>query len=277
MSQTFAFPSALPEFPYVAEERVQQFEGDEIPREVQALGQPERVYRPSPLFSTLLRAKYLLAIAPPAILAGLYWLIYADMSGKGELQKLMDPLVLGVFGGLFVGALALSFFIARMPSTTATVFFYQRAAVVAEGNRLTLIPWKHLLFDRDRIRTPHGPSFYCGWVEDHDRFEERIWELSAEHWLPEALARIQAGETVTAGELGISATHISFQGKTAAWTEVTHLVVVVGRIYQLNISTTQSRLFSWALVNLHNIPNARAVVDLIGKVAPPHLLTEAAQ
>ena len=273
MSQSYAFPSALADVSF-ADDRVRQFEGSEMPLEIQALGEPEQIYRPNPLFSSLLRGRYILAALLPAGLAGLYWILFDDLQRKGQLGQLWDPLVLGVFGAIFLGTVVGSMFLAQMPVTRATVYFYRRAAVVAEGNQLTLIPWKHLLFVRDRISTPEGQQFYCGWLEGHDRFEEQIWEQSAEHWAPAAVARINAGETVTVGDLGVSATHISYKGKTAAWEEVSSLILVVGRLYQMNI-TTKGSFLPWAWVNMHEIPNARAMQQVITSICPQHLLAAA--
>jgi hypothetical protein len=111
-------------------------------------------------------------------------------------------------------------------------------------------------------------------MEDHDRFEEAIWERSAELWVPEALKKVRAGETVTCGELSVSASAIGWKGKTATWEEVTRLVIVLGQVYRMSIST---RAASWksATIDLYQVPNARAVEQLISQVAPSRLLKSA--
>ena len=158
--------------------------------------------------------------------------------------------------------------------TTATVFFYRQAAVVADGDRLVLIPWQHLLWLPGKILTPEGDVFHCGWMQDHDRFEEAIWALSEEFWVPAALKKIQAGQAVPCGDLGISASGITWKGKTAAWEDIARLVIIVGRAYRLNIATKGSWI-DWASIDLHQVPNARAIERLISQLAPDRLLKNA--
>ena len=60
----------------------------------------------------------------------------------------------------------------------STFFLYPRACVVASGGRLTLIPWKHLLYANGSIWTSEGQRFYCGLLEQYEMFEERVWDYS---------------------------------------------------------------------------------------------------
>ncbi|HZN34102.1 MAG TPA: DUF6585 family protein [Pirellulaceae bacterium] len=266
MSQ-ISFLSSLSALP--SADQVREYPGSDVPPEIQALGSPREVHRPGS-FAALANFRYPLAALVVAAFGGLAYILYQDLASKNQL----DGNALFVFA--VIGALAVSFaaLILRIPVTNSTVFFYSRAAVVAQKDKLTLIPWKQLLYRRSTISTPEGRQFYCGWLESFDTFEERIWEYSAEHWLPEAEAKIKAGETVKVGELAISAKDISYQGRTTTWDRVTRLLLLVGRVYQLHISTKDTWC-QWATIDMHQIPNARAVQQLITNICPPHLLTTA--
>jgi hypothetical protein len=253
-----------------ARDGILQFGAGDVPPEIEALGSPERVHKPSPIGATLGSCRYLFAFLIVLVVGSMFAIVIVEEQKKGQLSQLTDPLVLvvsGIIGASVVGA---AIWLTRLKPATATVFFYQEAAVIADANKLTLIPWKHLLWLPGRIFTSEGHNFRCGWMEDHDRFEEAIWERSAEHWVPAALKKVKAGETVMAGDLSLSATHIGFAGKIAAWDEVTSLVIIVGRRYQLNVFTTS--WLAWAEVQLHKIPNARAVERLLTTIAPARLL-----
>jgi len=162
MSQSFTYSSGLSVRPSSACDRVLEFQGDDVPPEIQALGPPERVHRPSPLLCTLVSCRYLFYLLFLAGIGTGFVLIYQEMKLKNQLDQLTDPWVLA--GAGLLGALALGGAVAmtRIPVTRATVFFYPRAAVVAEGNKLTLIPWKHLLVFPDRICTSEG-FIAAGW------------------------------------------------------------------------------------------------------------------
>ena len=256
-------------------DRVQQFDASELPSEIAALGEAERIYAPSPVAAKLGSWRHACAFGMVAGIAGLFALIFLDLQRKGQLDQLADPGVFGVFGIIGASCVGVAIWMTRLKPTTATVFFYRQAAVVAEGDRLTLIPWQHLLWLPGQILTAEGHKFYCGWMEDHDRFEEAIWARSEEFWVPSALKRVRAGETVTAGDLAVSASGIGWKGKTASWDDVTQLVIVVGRVFRLNISTRASSLRSWANIDMYQVPNARAMERLISQVAPSRLLKPA--
>ena len=51
------------------------------------------------------------------------------------------------------------------------------------------------------------------------------------------------------------------------------LIVIVGRLYQLSVFT--SSWVCWAEVNLHKVPNARPMQQLIANICPSHLLQPA--
>jgi hypothetical protein len=256
-----------------ARDGILQFDAGDVPPEIEALGAPERVHKPSPLGGTLASCRYLFAFLLVGGIGSLFAIIFLELQKKGQLDQLADPYAWTAFGIIGAVALAGAVWLTRIKPATATVFFYAKAAVIADADKLTLIPWQHLLWLPGRILTSEGHAFTCGWMEDHDRFEEAIWERSAEHWVPAALKKVKAGETVTTGDLSLSATHIGVAGKLAAWEEVTSLVIIVGRRYQLNVFTTS--WLAWAEVQLHKVPNARAVERLISSIAPPRLLQPA--
>jgi hypothetical protein len=250
-----------------------QFDDGDVPSEIQALGAPQRVHKPNPLAAKLAGWRYLFAFLLVGGLGSLYALIFLELQKRGQLDQLVDPyawFTFGIIGAVAVGA---AIWLVRLRPATATVFFYPTAAVIADAGKLTLIPWDQLLWLPGRILTSEGHSFACGWMEDHDRFEEAIWERSAEHWVPAALAKVKAGQTVKAGELAVSAAQIGYAGKTAAWEEVTNMILIHGRRYQLNVYT-QSWI-AWAEINLYTIPNARAIERLLSSIAPPRLLKPA--
>jgi hypothetical protein len=261
--------SGLSVLPSPAPERVAEFPASDEPVEIRALGEPQCVFKPGSL-ANLASFRYPLAALVALGAAGVAVALHQDLVRKNQL----DGNALFVFGVL--GALA-SFVVAvliALPITTATVFCYSQAAVVADRNKLTLIPWTQLLYSQSRIATPEGRQFYCGWLENFSAFEEQIWDYSAEHWLPAAVARVKAGETVTAGDLAVNAREISYQRKTLAWDQVTRLVLVTGKRYQLNIGANGS-WFDWAAIDLHQIPNARSVEQLITSICPSRLLKPA--
>jgi hypothetical protein len=257
-------------------DRVLQFESTKkLPNEILALGEAERVYAPSPFAARLGSWRHVFAFGLVAGIAGLYALIFLDLQRKGQLNQLADPMILAVFGGLGAVFVGVAIWMTGLKPTTATVYFYHEAAVVAEGDQLTLIPWQLLLWLPGQILTAQGHKFYCGRMQNHDRFEEAIWERSAEFWVPEALKKVHAGETVTCGDLSVSASGIGWKDKTATWEEVTRLVIVHGRVYRLNIGT-RGALWDFATIDLYQVPNARAIERLIAEVAPPRLLKPAA-
>ena len=254
---------------------VLQFDAGDVPAEIEALGPPERVHKPHTLGQKLAGWRYLFACLLVGGIGSLFAIIFLELQKKGQLDQLVDPYAWFTFGIIGAVAIGAAVWLVRIKPATATVFFYAKAAVIADAGKLTLIPWPQLLWLPGRIFTSEGHSFTCGWMEDHDRFEEAIWQRSAEHWVPAALAKVKAGQTVTAGALALSATQIGYAGKSAAWEDVTNLVIIHGRRFQLNVYT-QSWL-AWAEINLYTIPNARAVERLISSIAPPRLLKAADQ
>lgn len=270
MGQTFSFLPPMPVFLARDVNRVLHFTADEVPPEVQSLGQAEAMVRPSAVWTTLVKCRYVLAFLIVAATGGTYAVIFEQARIKGQLDQMLSVPGLAVFGGLGLLFLGLAVLVCRMSPDMATVLFYGEAAVVTQGNKCALIPWKQLLWRPGIISTSGGQEFRCTWMENHDRFEERIWALTAEHWVPAALERIQAGETVTCGDLSISSTHVGYKDQTIPWTDVTGLMIQVGKIYRLAISN--SGFFAWATVDLHQIPNARGIEQLIASVCPRRLL-----
>lgn len=256
-------------------DRVQQFDASDLPSEIAALGQAERVYAPNPIAFKLAGWRHLLAFLVVAVIGGLFALIFIGLKQRNQLDQLADPAAWFTFGIIGATAIGVAIWLTTIRATTATVFFYRQAAVVAEGDRLTLIPWQHLLWLPGQILTAEGHKFLCGWMEDHDRFEEAIWARSEEFWVPAALKRVRAGETVTAGDLAVSTSAIGWKGKTASWDDVTQLIILIGRVFRLNISTRASSLRWWASIDMHQVPNARAMERLISQVAPARLLKPA--
>lgn len=272
MGQTFSFPQ-MPVFPLRDVSRVLTFDASEVPPEVASLGQAEAMVRPSAFWGTLVKCRYVLAFLIVAATGGTYAVIFEQARIKGQLDQLLSVPVLAVLGAIGSVFMIMAVLVCRLSPDMATVLFYGEAALVTQGNRCALIPWKQLLWRPGIISTPDGQEFRCTWMENHDRFEERIWALTAEHWVPAALEKIQAGETVTCGDLSISSTHVGYKEKTIPWTDVTGLMIQVGKIYRLVISN--SGFFAWATIDLHQIPNARGIEQLIASVCPRRLLQPA--
>jgi hypothetical protein len=271
-SLTFAPLGSFSEYSTSACDRVLHFDGSGgMPAEIAALGEAEAIYEPNQIAYKLAGWRHLLAFLVVAVIGGLIALVFVGLAQRGELDQLADPTVWVAFGIIGATAVGVAIWLTTLKRTTATVFFYRQAAVVAEENRLSLIPWQHLLWLPGKILTDDGSTFYCGWMQDHDRFEEAIWAHSDEFWVPAALKKIQAGQTVTCGDLGISGSGITWKGKTASWEDVSRLVIVVGRWYRMNIATSGSWI-EWASIDLYQVPNARAIERLISHVAPPRLL-----
>jgi hypothetical protein len=268
MSEGLSYLSSSAIMTDAHEERVREFPSNDIPPEVDALGTAEAVHQPHPVWATLANCRYLMA---GVLLAG-GGAILGFCYQQWRHQTDWDLMSLAGLGLVALLCLAGAFVLTSLPSQKATVFLYPRAAVIAASGKLTLIPWRHLLYANGRIWTADGQKFYCGLLDRYDTFEERVWDYSLKYWLPEALAKVQAGGIVTAGPLAVSATHVSYCGKSAKWEEVTEMLVVVGRFYQLNITTKGSKLFHWATINMHEIPNARCMEQLLIRICPEHLL-----
>jgi hypothetical protein len=250
------------------EERVREFSAGQVPPEIQALGSAEAVHQPHPLWATLANCRILLAgvlLAAGGACLGLAWLQFRNPGDWGALS-------MAGFGVVALGCLAGAFVLAAMPVQRATFFLYPRAVVIADAGKLTLIPWKHALYSSGRLWTSEGQRFYCGMIARFDAFEERIWDYSLKHWLPDAMNKIKAGGVVTVGPLAVSQSDVSYCGKTAKWDDITQMQVTVGRFYQLNFHTKESSLFHWATINMHEIPNARSMEQILVRVCPERLL-----
>ncbi|MCI0359807.1 MAG: hypothetical protein L0211_15125 [Planctomycetaceae bacterium] len=275
MSATFSLTNPLPA-PALSHPRVdgvQVFEGDAVATEIEALGLPEYIHRPQPLYAAFVKCRYVLALLLLAATGGTLAFLYEQIRMEGQLGQLNDPWVMGGMG--LVGAIVLAgaVCLTRISGAKASVFFYDEAALVVEGKKKTLIPWTQLLWHSGRIWTEGGQQFRCAWMEDHDRFEERIWAKTSEHWVPAQLAKIRAGQTVTCGELSLSATHVGCEGKTASWDDVTKLVIDINNYFHsLTIFTSHSSWTSWAFADLRTMPNRRGMEELIAQVCPSHLL-----
>ena len=179
MTSSFAYLSLPAAFSNSACDRVLQFDGSDVPPEIEG-ARPGRANFPP---------------QPAGIDAG-ELPVFVRLPARGEPRggrgdDLLGPETQGPIGsdGQSRGVgrvwcdravcLAGAVWLARIKPTIATVFFYRQAAVIAEGDRLTLIPWQHLLWLPGRIFTSEGLEFRCGWMEEHDRFEEAVWERSA--------------------------------------------------------------------------------------------------
>ncbi len=265
MSDSLHYLSGLSILSDTLEDRVREFTSGAVPPEIHALGSAEAVHHPHPVWAMLANSRYLLA--------GVLLAAGGACLGVCCFQRELLPLLgIGLLALLCLGG---AFALTAIPVQRATFFLYPRACVVACGGRLTLIPWKHLLYANGRIWTTDGQRFYCGLLEQSSTFEERVWDYSLKFWLPDALERVKAGGTVTVGPLAVSAKHISYCGKKTAWDDVTQMLVIVGRFYQLNLSTKESSLFHWATINMHEIPNARCMEQLLIRICPQHLLKAA--
>jgi hypothetical protein len=250
------------------EERVREFTSNQIPTEISALGSAEAVHQPNPLWATLANCRYILAgvlLAAGGAGLGFAWRVFQS---QGDWRTLS----LAGFGLFALACLGAAFALTAMPVQRATFFLYAKAIVIASGGKLTLIPWKHVLFTNGWLWTSEGQRFYCGLLERHDAFEERIWDYSLKHWLPEAMAKVKGGGVITVGPLTVSQTHVSYCGKSVKWEDITQMQVIVGRFYQLNFHTKESSLFHWATINMHEIPNARCMEQLLVRICPERLL-----
>src|SRR5688572_7361612 len=104
--------------------RVIHFSADEVPPQVESLGEVEALFRPSPLWMTLVNCRYVIAFLILAATAGTYVVIYQQAQIKGQLDQVLSMPVLSVFGGIGFVFLTMAVLVCRLSPDIATVLFY---------------------------------------------------------------------------------------------------------------------------------------------------------
>jgi hypothetical protein len=156
---------------------------------------------------------------------------------------------------------------------------YRDALVHVRDGEFTVIRWENVhtldaiaatgscwrVTDRDgrHIDLP-------GWIEDDGTAIASTVERVTAVLLPQFLERIEAGKKVMIGPFGVSKRFVYFKQKKTAWDDVTHMRILTGTTYCLQIYC--GWFFPWCAFHMLTVPNGELVYELVRRVAPKRLL-----
>jgi len=165
------------------------------------------------------------------------------------------------------------------------------ALVQRRGGQSTVIPWSHIrevtqtihvLWKKYRIRARGGVDIHLtADIKNHVALGSKIEEKLVEHLLPDALAQLDAGETIQFGALGVNRAGLYVENEQSPWP---HTALSIGlQMDRVNDPThaklmylhvyTQARAKSFK-VEVGQIPNFCLLLELVRQNAPQCLPVE---
>jgi hypothetical protein len=213
---------------------VQRYRGTatEPPPEVAALGSPEYVLSLSPIY-TFPTENWAAFVA-----AGL-----AIFFGAAVLTVALGPHVnaatflLAISGLLVAFVPALAY--AKRPQSVPGYAVYAKVLVITEGQDFTVIPWDAIeewsAFGGS-FKTADGQSFVLSpHVSGWSAIIGKVYESLTARKMPAMLETLRRGESVTFGDITISAETLRYGSQTIRWEDVTSFVYVINRgLYRIH-------------------------------------------
>jgi hypothetical protein len=178
-----------------------------------------------------------------------------------------------VFGTLAAGVLAAVLPFLKVEMRTYAV--YRDALVIVEEDDYLVVPWEALaeLNAPRTLVTADGERFPLGLhVENLGRLYDKV-----QRRLPQALAAVQAGGSVSFGPFTVSSRDIGYRGNTLPWGKVDRMQISGNSRLgtRLLVLWKAGSFTPWCRGDLNGIANDWLLLEVIRCVCPPRLLVPA--
>ena len=271
-----------------------------LPPEVRALGRPLSVHPPSAAFKF---ATSTAANRMAALIAAIVLLVAAAVTVVPYFQNkplgLAPPNIWLMMSGfcLLFGLWAGGYWIyirrggdndGGAEARRVGFLVYPQALVRAQDGQFTVIRWDEVKELLSPFATATGARKIAGptrivardgrsidlatWVKDEGTLLATTYDQVSAHLLPRYWAGIEAGKKVAFGDFAISRRGVFYKEKKLAWDEISGLKIVTGSVYYLEIKAGGLGLWPWCRWNPRTAPNDQVALELVRRLAPPHLL-----